>query len=106
MDFIEQAHFPGSTSVHDALSRISRAEAGVLVLMHYKETAQELQTRAAAKPEAHHAQWDPRNYGIGAQILRDLNVGKMCLIATPRKMPSMTGFGLEVVRYCQSKENP
>jgi 3,4-dihydroxy 2-butanone 4-phosphate synthase/GTP cyclohydrolase II len=105
MDFIEQAHFPGSTSVHDALSRISRAEAGVLVLMHYKETSQELQTRAAAKPEAHHAQWDPRNYGIGAQILRDLNVGKMCLIATPRKMPSMTGFGLEVVRYCQSKEN-
>lgn len=105
MDFIEQAHYPSSTSVHDALSRISRADAGVLVLMHYKETSLELQIRAAAKPEVHQAQWDPRNYGIGAQILRDLNVGKMCLIATPRKMPSMTGFGLEVVRYCQSKEN-
>ena len=72
--------------------------------MHQAETAQNLLLRAAAKPEVHHSQWDPRNYGIGAQILRDLNVGKMCLIATPCKMPSMTGFGLEVVRYCQNEE--
>jgi 3,4-dihydroxy 2-butanone 4-phosphate synthase/GTP cyclohydrolase II len=42
-----------------------------------------------------------RSYGIGAQILRDLNVGKMRLLATPRKLPSMTGFGLEVVGYAQ-----
>ncbi|MBK9160881.1 MAG: 3,4-dihydroxy-2-butanone-4-phosphate synthase [Nitrosomonadales bacterium] len=104
MDFIEQAHYPNSTSVHDALSRIGRSETGVLVLMHYSETPADLRARAAGM-DVHPAQWDPRNYGIGAQILRDLNVGKMCLIATPRKMPSMTGFGLEVVRYCQSKEN-
>jgi 3,4-dihydroxy 2-butanone 4-phosphate synthase/GTP cyclohydrolase II len=42
---------------------------------------------------------DLRNYGIGAQILRDLNVGKMRLLATPRKMPSMAGFDLEVTGY-------
>ena len=35
-------------------------------------------------------------YGIGAQILRDLGVGRMRLMAAPRKMPSMAGFGLEV----------
>ncbi|KAF0204550.1 MAG: 3 4-dihydroxy 2-butanone 4-phosphate synthase / GTP cyclohydrolase [Gallionellaceae bacterium] len=104
MDFIEQASYPNSTSVHDALQKIGQALAGVLVLMHHAETSANLLARAAAKPEAQHAQWDPRSYGIGAQILRDLNVGKMCLIATPRKLPSMTGFGLEVVRYCQSKD--
>jgi len=105
MDFLEHASFPNSTSVHDALNRISQSSAGVLVLMHHNETSQELLERAAAKPEAQHAtQWDPRSYGIGAQILRDLNVGKMCLIATPRKLPSMVGFGLEVVGYCQAKE--
>jgi 3,4-dihydroxy 2-butanone 4-phosphate synthase/GTP cyclohydrolase II len=105
MDFLEQASYPQSTSVHDALGRISRAPAGVLVLMHHNETSQELLARAGANPEAHHAaRWDPRSYGIGAQILRDLNVGKMCLIATPRKLPSMAGFGLEVVGYCQAKE--
>lgn len=101
VDFLEQTHYPNSTSVHDALTRISQADAGVLVLMHHNETSQELLARAAAAPEAHHAaQWDPRSYGVGAQILRDLNVGKMCLIATPRKLPSMAGFGLEVVGYC------
>ena len=40
-------------------------------------------------------------YGIGAQILRDLGVGKMRLMATPRKMPSMTGWDLEVSEYVQ-----
>jgi 3,4-dihydroxy 2-butanone 4-phosphate synthase/GTP cyclohydrolase II len=104
MDFLEQASYPNSTSVHDALQKISSSEAGVLVLMHIAETSAHLLTRAAAKTEPHHAQWDPRSYGIGAQILRNLNVGKMCLIATPRKIPSMAGFGLEIVGYCQTKK--
>jgi len=104
MDFLEQAHYPDSTSVHEAMAKIARAEAGVLVLMHHGETPEDLLARAAAAPETHHAaQWDPRSYGIGAQILRDLGVGKMCLIATPRKLPSMAGFGLEVTGYCASK---
>jgi len=104
MDFLEQSHYPQSTSVHDALQKISDAPAGVLVMMHHNETSRDLRARALAKPEAHHAvHWDSRSYGIGAQILRDLNVGKMRLIATPRKLPSMTGFGLEVVGYCSAK---
>ncbi len=45
---------------------------------------------------------DLRNYGIGAQILRDLDVGRMRLLARPRKMPSMAGFGLEVTGYEES----
>ena len=104
MDFLEQVSLPNTTSVHDVLMKISQSAAGVLVMMHHTETSASLLARAAARPESGHAQWDPRSYGIGAQILRDLNVGKMCLIATPRKLPSMAGFGLEVVRYCQSKD--
>jgi 3,4-dihydroxy 2-butanone 4-phosphate synthase/GTP cyclohydrolase II len=42
-----------------------------------------------------------RNYGMGAAILKDLGVGKMKLLAQPRKMPSMMGFGLEVTGYLQ-----
>ncbi len=104
IDFLEQAHYPQSTSVHEALLKISSAPAGVLVMLHLNETSQELRTRASAIPEMHHAaHWDSRSYGIGAQILRDINVGKMRLIATPRKLPSMTGFGLEVVGYCNAK---
>ena len=37
---------------------------------------------------------DLRNYGIGAQILRDLNVGRMRLMARPRKMPSGPGLAM------------
>ena len=100
LDFLEHASFKNSTSVHDALTKISQSAAGVLVLLHRNETPNDLLARAVATPEAHHiSQWDPRSYGIGAQILRDLNVGKMRLLATPRKLPSMVGFGLEVVGY-------
>ena len=100
MDFLEQTDHAHSISVNQALQKISHSSAGVLVLLHRGETAQDLRARAimsAGNPQS--AQWDPRSYGIGAQILRDLDVGKMRLLATPHKMPSMTGFGLEVVGY-------
>jgi 3,4-dihydroxy 2-butanone 4-phosphate synthase/GTP cyclohydrolase II len=42
---------------------------------------------------------DLRTYGIGAQILKDLGVRRMTLLASPRKMPSMTGFNLEVMGF-------
>jgi len=100
MDFLEQNNHTSSTSVHQALQKISQAKAGVLVMLHRAESSQELLPRATKVASPHHAtQWDPRSYGTGAQILRDLNVGKMRLLATPHKMPSMAGFGLEVVGY-------
>jgi 3,4-dihydroxy 2-butanone 4-phosphate synthase/GTP cyclohydrolase II len=45
-----------------------------------------------------------RTYGIGSQILLDLGVKKMKLMATPRKMPSMDGFGLEITGYLESEK--
>ncbi|OHC85985.1 MAG: hypothetical protein A3J99_06540 [Sideroxydans sp. RIFOXYD2_FULL_59_7] len=75
------------------------------MLMHQDETSQTLLNRALENHADHPAsKWDPKSYGIGAQILRDIGVGKMCLIGTARKMPSMAGFGLEIVGYCSSKE--
>jgi 3,4-dihydroxy 2-butanone 4-phosphate synthase/GTP cyclohydrolase II len=105
MDFMEQTSFAKSTSVHDALLKISAASSGVLVLMHQDETPEVLLQRALGTHVGNPApKWDPKNYGIGAQILRDVGVGKMCVIATPHKMPSMAGFGLEIVGYCSSKD--
>ena len=41
---------------------------------------------------------DERDYGIGAQILRSLQVSKMKLITNnPKKRAGMLGYGLEVV---------
>jgi 3,4-dihydroxy 2-butanone 4-phosphate synthase/GTP cyclohydrolase II len=39
-----------------------------------------------------------REYGIGAQILRDVGVGKIRLLTNyPRRMVSLPGYGLEIV---------
>lgn len=41
---------------------------------------------------------DQRNYGIGAQILNDIGVQKICLITNnPRKIAGLKGYGLEMV---------
>ena len=87
-------------SVPNALKIIAEAGKGAIVLLHRPESADELALRALPPEEPPPARkFDLRNYGIGAQILRDLGVGKMRLLATPRKMPAMDGFGLEVTGY-------
>ena len=41
---------------------------------------------------------DERDYGVGAQILRHLNVSKMRLISNnPKKRTGLIGYGLEIV---------
>lgn len=41
---------------------------------------------------------DKRDYGIGAQILRDLGITKMKLLTNnPKKYAALTGYGLEIV---------
>jgi len=42
---------------------------------------------------------DLRTYGVGAQILRDLGISKMRVLGSPRRMPSMVGYGLEVTGF-------
>ena len=50
---------------------------------------------------------DLRDYGIGAQILRDLGVGKMRLLTNnPKKIIGLTGYGLEVVERVPLEVHP
>ncbi len=87
-------------SVPTAMKIIAETGKGIIVLLHRPESADELAERALPADTAPPARkFDLRNYGTGAQILRDLGVSKMKLLATPRKMPAMDGFGLEVTGY-------
>jgi len=102
IDLLDAGSTSHSWNFHDALQAITRADCGVVLLLHREETAAELLERA--KPPQRDAPQPKialRNYGIGAQILRDLKVKKMRLLALPRRMPSMAGFDLEVVGYLQ-----
>ena len=103
LDLLETARGAHSWSVHEALAAINAAGKGVVVLLNCTESAGQIIDRVAAHlspaPAAQPARRELLTYGIGAQILRDLKVGKMRLMAAPRRMPSMAGWGLEVTGY-------
>ncbi|NTV95402.1 MAG: bifunctional 3,4-dihydroxy-2-butanone-4-phosphate synthase/GTP cyclohydrolase II, partial [Thiobacillus sp.] len=100
IDVLDAGGASHTYSVPKALKIIADAGKGAIVLLHRPESADDLAARALPADEAVPARkFDLRNYGTGAQILRDLGVGKMRLLATPRKMPAMDGFGLEVTGY-------
>jgi 3,4-dihydroxy 2-butanone 4-phosphate synthase/GTP cyclohydrolase II len=98
LDIEDNTH---SWSIHDAMRVIAQAECGVIVFLHRDESSvkliERIQLKPSNRPDLYRS--DLRDHGIGAQILKNLNVGKMRLLATPRKMPSVTGFGLEVTSY-------
>ena len=96
LDYSSRTH---SWTIPAALAAIAKAERGALVLLHRAESAQELRRRAVTDQPRPETKMDLRNYGIGAQILRDLGIGRMRVLAQPRRMPSMTGFGLEITGY-------
>ena len=93
LDLLDAGKGTHSWGVGEALRAIQEAGSGVTVLMNCNQ-------EEARLPRAGRSM-DLRLYGIGAQILRDLGVGRMRLMAAPRKMPSMAGFGLEVTTYMQ-----
>lgn len=101
-DLLDSTSCTHSWSALNAMQAISQAACGVMVLLYHGESGSDLVERIAHADEPVRYNQELRTYGIGSQILIDLGVRKMRLLATPRKMPSMDGFGLEVTGYCES----
>jgi 3,4-dihydroxy 2-butanone 4-phosphate synthase / GTP cyclohydrolase II len=111
LDLLETQETTHSWNVASAMAAIKAFERGVMVLLNCEESAEQMFSQFDAlntpeqKPLPRASRMDLRTYGIGAQILKDLGVGKMKVLASPRKMPSMTGFDLEVVGYQEKPES-
>jgi 3,4-dihydroxy 2-butanone 4-phosphate synthase/GTP cyclohydrolase II len=100
IDVLDAASPLHSWNLNDAMKTVAGVDAGVIVLLHRSETGTRLLERLRAQPgDTAPQKLDLRTYGIGAQILKDLGVTKMKIMALPRKMPSMAGFDLEVTGY-------
>jgi 3,4-dihydroxy 2-butanone 4-phosphate synthase / GTP cyclohydrolase II len=108
LDALEVGRSMHSWTLETSLRHMAEQGRGVVVLLNCGETADQLlaqfegTARSAQAPER--GRMDLRTYGIGAQILRECGVQKMQLLGTPRRMPSMTGYGLEVTGFLSKTE--
>ena len=96
--------------LHRAMQMIEKEGKGVVLYLNQegrgiglmaKIAAYKLQEQGLDTVDANtHLGYDPdeRDYGVGAQILREIGVGKMRLITNnPTKRAGLNGFGLEIV---------
>ena len=85
-----------------ALKAIQAEGRGAVLLLNAgAETPEELLARSVDRPDARRsAPASPekalRTYGIGAQILRDLNISRIRILGNERRFPSMGGFDLHI----------
>ncbi len=110
LDFLDAKISNHSWPLAQALQQIAAAPSGVAVLLNAAGIAspnnedwlaqfQKLNQSTDEVKKPLSRKTDFRSYGIGAQILKDIGVGKMRLLANPNPVPSLSGYKLEVTGY-------
>lgn len=102
LDFLDPTYRKQTFTIDEAQQALVRFGHGVIVLLHHAEDGPELLGRLTGSSKPIKRKWDPRSYGIGAQILRDQGVSRMRSLSSPLKMPSVHGFDLEVTGFVSS----
>jgi 3,4-dihydroxy 2-butanone 4-phosphate synthase/GTP cyclohydrolase II len=105
MDLLDAGHCGHSWPLPKALAVLQQAERGAALLLNCGEDVAALVGQLKPHDERaqrQRGQMDLRTYGVGAQILRELGISKMKLLGSPRRMPSMAGYGLNVTGFIAS----
>jgi 3,4-dihydroxy 2-butanone 4-phosphate synthase/GTP cyclohydrolase II len=105
MDLLDAGQCGHSWPLPKALAAVQGADRGAAVLLNCGEDVQAMLHHLLPhdeRAERQRGQMDLRTYGVGAQILRELGISKMKLLGSPRRMPSMAGYGLEVTGFVAS----
>ncbi|WP_035986084.1 bifunctional 3,4-dihydroxy-2-butanone-4-phosphate synthase/GTP cyclohydrolase II [Paraburkholderia caribensis] len=105
LDLLEVGTSTHSWTLDAAMKEIAARDHGVIVLLNCGDSKEHMIDVFKAFDEKSRAEAlkrrpvDFKTYGIGAQILRELGVGKMQVLSNPRKLGSMSGYGLEVTGF-------
>ncbi|HEY1392930.1 MAG TPA: bifunctional 3,4-dihydroxy-2-butanone-4-phosphate synthase/GTP cyclohydrolase II [Methylibium sp.] len=102
MDLLDAGPCAHSWPIPRALAALQAEGRGVAILLNCGEDREGLMQHFLPKEaiaSAPRSQMDLRTYGVGAQILRELGITRMKLLGSPRRMPSMAGYGLEVTAF-------
>ncbi|MYD76598.1 MAG: 3,4-dihydroxy-2-butanone-4-phosphate synthase [Gammaproteobacteria bacterium] len=111
LDVILNPRSPWSWTLENAIAAIAGEKSGVVVILSYNESTDELvkRIRTDAEPSARDIQADSgsepedlRMLGAGGQILADLGVRKILALGRSRKTHGLSGFGLEIVGYVET----
>jgi 3,4-dihydroxy 2-butanone 4-phosphate synthase/GTP cyclohydrolase II len=105
--------------LHAAMQRVEQEGKGVVLYMHQegrgiglinKLKAYKLQEEGMDTVQANLAlglPMDGRDYGVGAQILRDLGISKLRLLSNnPQKRVGLLGYGLEIIEQVPIEIQP
>jgi 3,4-dihydroxy 2-butanone 4-phosphate synthase / GTP cyclohydrolase II len=83
--------------VGEALKQLALHQGPVAAIFVQDPDPHSISSRIAGGRREYANRASERDYGIGAQILKDLGVGKMTLLtSSTRKMAGLEGFGLEL----------
>ncbi len=102
LDLLDCGRATHAWSLPQALAALQAASAGVAVLLNCGQGVETLLPQllpALRDSEPPRRQMDLRTYGVGAQILRELGIGRMKLLGNPRKIPSVAGYGLDITGF-------
>jgi len=119
LDIMMHANEAESWDLATALGSIVEHKSGVLVLLAYHESAEELASRIDLRnnprrradsddPDPSKDQQNPaslRMLGAGGQILADIGVQQLLVLGREKKTFGLSGFGLEVVEYFEDRQS-